>query len=67
MAVSSEEKTDIDGAFFLFPHPPVGAGLQHPQERSLHLKRQLADLIEKESAVVGKGEQSFPRFIGAGV
>ena len=32
VAVGGEEETDIDRALLLFPHPPVGAGLQHPQE-----------------------------------
>ena len=66
VAVGGEQETDGHRALLLLAHPPVGAGLEHAQERGLHLQRQLADLVEKQGRVVGERQQPLAGLVGPG-
>src|SRR5579863_9258317 len=62
--VGRDDDTDIGLHFANAPYTLEFALLDHAQKGGLDLGGQVADLIEEESAAVGKFEMSF--FIGQG-
>ena len=67
VAVRGEDDADVERNLFLESAEARDlAGLEHAQQQRLRLGRQLADLVEKHRAAVGRLEDALLVFVGAG-
>ncbi len=67
IGIGGADHAHLGVAFTVGAQPLVTAGFQHAQQLHLPRQRQVADLVEKQRAAIGRFELAFARLVGAGV